>query len=133
MAVTKRFFMRARLAESRQARNPTAETSLYQRNATAGTGNVCGREWFRYLTPSASGQYEKIITSWDNRVQQAFSVGITTGVTKTGFDVLGLVRGRWGFPELKRRVGLEADFWKPTEILVGDAQWKAPPISGELR
>lgn len=96
---------------------------LYQGNTSAASGTIFKREWFRrYQTLPA--KFSRILQSWDTGFKTGatndYSVGITIGEAQTGFYVLNLVRDRWGFPELKRQVALQADMWRPDEVLIED-------------
>jgi predicted phage terminase large subunit-like protein len=112
------------LEEKRVEIGNRAFQTEYQGNPAGAGGTVFKREWFRRYVPSPADQYTKIITAWDTSFgknsQGDFSVGITIGQKKNGYDVLGLVRGRWDFPTLKAKIAFEADCFKPDEIVVED-------------
>ncbi len=96
---------------------------LYQGNTCVAAGLIFKRDWFQRYTARPE-KFTKIIQSWDTSFKTGatndYSVGLTIGETQTGFYLLSLVRGKWAFPELKRQVALQADMWKPDEILVED-------------
>ena len=62
--------------------------------------------------------------SWDTAFKTGatndYSVCATIGESQSGFYLLSLYRPKVEFPELKRQVGQQADFWRPSEILVED-------------
>jgi predicted phage terminase large subunit-like protein len=47
-------------------------------------------------------------------------VCVTIGEAQSGFYLLALYRAKVEFPELKRQVAQQADFWRPSEIYVED-------------
>lgn len=111
--------------EAKRAENPRVFCAMYMGRPGDAQGDIFKRQWFKTYIPSAADHYSKIITSWDtaygkNSNSGDFSVGITIGQKKNGFDILGLVRGRWPFAELKAKIASEADFWHPDEILIED-------------
>ncbi len=96
---------------------------LYQGNVAASQGTIFKRDWFRhYQQPPES--FSRIIQSWDTAFKTGatndYSVCATFGQTQNGFYLLSLYRAKMEFPELKRQVGQQADFWKPSEIYVED-------------
>lgn len=96
---------------------------LYQGNVAASQGTIFKRDWFRrYQQPPEN--FSRIIQSWDTAFKTGatndYSVCATIGETQNGFYLLALYREKVEFPELKRQVALQADFWKPSEIYVED-------------
>jgi predicted phage terminase large subunit-like protein len=96
---------------------------LFQGNVSAAQGMIFKRDWFRhYTTPPES--FIKIVQSWDTSFKTGqsndFSVCATIGQTRNGFYLLSLYRAKIEFPELKRQVAQQADFWKPSEIFIED-------------
>jgi len=94
---------------------------LYQGNVSAAAGTVFKRDWFRHYT-TAPESFKRIIQSWDTSFKTGatndYSVCATIGEAQNGFYLLSLFREKCEFPELKRQVALQADFWKPSEIYV---------------
>jgi predicted phage terminase large subunit-like protein len=97
--------------------------TLYMGNTSAAGGTIFKREWFQRYQQRPE-KFSRIIQSWDTSFKTGatndYSVGVTVGVTQTGFYLLNLVRGKWEFPELKRQFALQADMWRPSEILIED-------------
>jgi len=96
---------------------------LYQGNVAAAQGTIFKRDWFRtYTTPPE--QFTRIVQSWDTSFKTGatndYSVCATIGETQNGFYLLSLYREKVEFPELKRQVAQQADFWKPSEIYIED-------------
>jgi predicted phage terminase large subunit-like protein len=97
--------------------------TLYQGNVAAAQGTVFKRDWFRhYQQPPET--FIKIVQSWDTSFKTGatndYSVCATIGETQTGFYLLALWRDKVEFPELKRQVAMQADYWRPQEIYVED-------------
>src|SRR6266704_2477950 len=96
---------------------------LYQGNVAASQGTIFKRDWFRHYQQPPEN-FSRIIQSWDTAFKTGatndYSVCATIGETRSGFYLLALYRAKIEFPELKRQVAEQADFWKPSEIYVED-------------
>lgn len=96
---------------------------LYQGNVAAAQGTIFKRDWFRHYSQPPE-KFNRIVQSWDTgfKTGQAndYSVCTTFGETSNGLYLLSLFRRKIEFPELKRQVALQADLWRPSEILVED-------------
>jgi predicted phage terminase large subunit-like protein len=96
---------------------------LYQGNVAAAQGTIFKRDWFQHYAQRPE-TFKRIIQSWDTAFKSGatndYSVCVTIGETSTGFYLLSLYRSKCEFPELKKQVAQQADFWKPSEILVED-------------
>jgi len=94
---------------------------LYQGNVAAAQGTIFKRDWFRHYTTPPE-KFKRIVQSWDTSFKTGatndYSVCATIGETENGFYLLALYRDKVEFPELKRKVAEQADFWKPSEIYV---------------
>jgi predicted phage terminase large subunit-like protein len=97
--------------------------TLYQGNVSASQGTIFNRDWFQHYQQRPES-FSRIIQSWDTAFKTGatndYSVCATFGESQSGFYLLSLYRAKCEFPELKRQVGLQADFWRPSEILVED-------------
>jgi predicted phage terminase large subunit-like protein len=98
---------------------------LYQGNVSAAQGTIFKRDWFRHYDQAPSPEsFSRIVQSWDCAFKTGaandYSVCATFGEAKNGFYLLSLYRGKIEFPELKRKVGELADFWRPSEIYIED-------------
>jgi predicted phage terminase large subunit-like protein len=98
---------------------------LYQGNVAAAQGTIFKRDWFRHYDQAPTPEsFSRVIQSWDTAFKTGatndYSVCATFGQTKNGFYLLSLYRAKIEFPELKRQVAQQADFWHPTEIYVED-------------
>jgi predicted phage terminase large subunit-like protein len=111
------------LQEIRTAVGPAVWQTLYQGNPVAALGSVFKREWFHHYTQVPSS-FKKIVQSWDTAFKAGtsndFSVCTTWGTTPTGIYLLSMWRGRVEFPELKRQFAIQAEQWRPNEILIED-------------
>jgi len=96
---------------------------LYQGNVAASQGTIFKRDWFRHYQQPPEN-FLRIIQSLDTAFKTVatndYSVCATIGETRSGFYLLSLYRAKIEFPELKRQVAEQADFWKPSEIYVED-------------
>jgi len=97
--------------------------TLYQGNVSASQGTIFKRDWFQHYQQRPES-FSRIIQSWDTAFKTGatndYSVCATFGESKSGFYLLSLYRAKVEFPELKRQVAQQADFWHPSEIYVED-------------
>ncbi len=93
-------------------------SAQYQQTPVPAGGNMIKWEWFgSFSDPPPRAEGSIIVQSWDT----ASTVGITALIDKNGtIWVLDLVRGRWAFPELQRRVIEAAHLYGPRSVLVED-------------
>jgi predicted phage terminase large subunit-like protein len=96
---------------------------LYQGNVAAAQGTIFKRDWFRHYA-APPDKFNRVIQSWDTSFKTGKendpSVCVTFGETSNGLYLLALYRAKVEFPELKRQVALQADLWRPSEILIED-------------
>jgi predicted phage terminase large subunit-like protein len=116
-------FGRETLERIREEIGTAAWAALYQQRPAPLGGAIFRAEWFRsYREPPAS---LRVIQSWDSAFKTAtandYSVCVTLGESKTGYHVLHVLRGRWEFPDLVRRMRDAAETWKPAAVVVEDA------------
>ena len=101
-------------------------TAQYQQAPVPAGGNMIRPEWLGHFSdPPQLGTGDIIVQSWDTASSlselASYSVGITANIDKTGtFRILDLVRGRWKFPKLQRRVIEAARSHYPKCILIED-------------
>jgi predicted phage terminase large subunit-like protein len=97
--------------------------TLYQGNVSASQGTIFKRDWFQHYQQRPE-KFTRIVQSWDTAFKTGatndYSVCATFGETQNGFYLLALYRAKVEFPELKRQVALQANFWRPSEIYVED-------------
>ena len=97
--------------------------TLYQGNVSASQGTIFKRDWFQHYHERPE-KFSRIIQSWDTAFKTGatndYSVCVTIGEAQSGFYLLALYRAKVEFPELKRQVAQQADFWRPSEIYVED-------------
>jgi predicted phage terminase large subunit-like protein len=97
--------------------------SLYQGRPAPLGGAIFKEQWFgSYREPPPS---LRIVQAWDSAFKTAtandYSVCVTIGESKTGYHVLHVMRGKWEFPDLVRRMRDAAETWKPAAVVVEDA------------
>jgi predicted phage terminase large subunit-like protein len=118
----------------RTAVGSSAWASLYQQQPSAAEGQVFKREWWRFFREQPA--CKRIVQSWDTAfktgAENDYSVCTTWGVADNGYYLLWLWRDRVEFPELKKRMGLLAQQWRPQQILVED-QASGQSLIQELR
>jgi len=101
-------------------------SAQYQQAPVPAGGNMIKGEWFgSFSDPPPRAEGSIIVQSWDTASTTSelasYSVGITALVDRNGtIWVLDLVRGRWAFPELQRRVIEAAHSYAPRSVLVED-------------
>lgn len=98
--------------------------ALYQQNPIIPEGNLINLGWFnRYDAIPANP--DEIIISWDTAKKDKDindpSVGLVAALYQGNIYIIDLVRGRFIFPELKRRVLSLNDKWSANVTLVEDA------------
>jgi predicted phage terminase large subunit-like protein len=97
--------------------------TLYQGNVSASQGTIFKRDWFQHYQQRPE-RFSRIIQSWDTAFKTGatndHSVCATIGESQSGFYLLSLYRAKVEFPELKRQVAQQADYWRPSEIYVED-------------
>ena len=83
------------------------------------------RDWLRYDKTPEQTVKTKVIMSLDivskDGLNSDYSVCATFFVIDKHFYLVDLMRGRFEYPELKRRVLALAERHKPTAILIEDA------------
>jgi predicted phage terminase large subunit-like protein len=114
----------------------------WQQQPTNSEGAILKREWWRKWRYSDPPTCEYIIQSYDTAYSKKesadYSVITTWGVFTPDADsgpnliLLGVKRGRWDFPELKRIAKAEYQYWKPDNVLI-EAKATGTPLQQELR
>ena len=102
-------------------------SAQYQQAPVPAGGNMIQWKWFGFFTglPLLRDGGAVLVQSWDTASSKnelaSYSVGITAFIDKTGtIWVLDLVRGRWAFPDLQRKVIEGAQRYRPQAILIED-------------
>ena len=95
-----------------------------QTPAPAGGGMV-KEAWFRRYKPEDLPQpFDQVIQSWDTANKPGeladYSVCTTWGFKAPNFYLLNVLRKKLDFPDLKRAVRQQSDFFNPTTILIED-------------
>lgn len=114
----------------------------WQQQPTNDDGAILKREWWRKWQYDEPPACEYIIQSYDTAYSKKetadYSVISTWGVFTPDADsgpnliLLGVRRGRWDFPELKRIALEEYRYWNPDNVLI-EAKATGTPLQQELR
>jgi predicted phage terminase large subunit-like protein len=102
---------------------PEIYSAQYQQRPVPPGGGTIKRAWLRrYDQPPQSGQ---VVQSWDVANKQGekndFSVCTTWRVHEKKYYLIDVLRGRFDFPTLRRKVSEQAKLHKPSQILIEDA------------
>ncbi len=116
--------------------------AMYQQQPTNDEGAILKREWWKIWPHSEPPPVDYIIQSYDTAYSKKetadFSVITTWGVFFPSADdgpniiLLGVKRGRWDFPELKRVALNEYRYWQPDNVLI-EAKATGTTLQQELR
>jgi len=114
----------------------------WQQQPTSDTGAILKREWWRKWRGPRTPNCEYIIQSYDTAYSKKetadYSVISTWGVFHPSVDdgpnliLLGVKKGRWDFPELKRVAKSEYMYWNPDNVLI-EAKATGLPLQHEFR
>jgi predicted phage terminase large subunit-like protein len=97
----------------------------YQQAPAPLGGGLVKSAWFaRYRPADLPAQFERIVQSWDtaNKATELadFSVCTSWGISAKHLYLLDVVRERFDYPELKRRVRDEQRRWRADVVLIED-------------
>lgn len=116
--------------------------AMYQQQPTNDEGAILKREWWRKWERDDPPAVDYIIQSYDTAYSKKetadFSVITTWGVFFPSMDdganiiLLGVKRGRWDFPELKRVALDEYKYWNPDNVLI-EAKATGVTLQQEMR
>ena len=116
--------------------------AMYQQNPTADEGAIIPRDWWRVWDKDTVPPLEYIIQSYDTAFSKKetadYSAITTWGVfypvegESAHIMLLDYKKGRWDFPELKRKAYEEHKYWEPDTILI-EAKATGTPLTQELR
>ena len=101
-------------------------SAQYQQDPVPAGGNMMKFEWFGlFPNPPQRQDGSIIMQSWDTASttseRACYSVGITAQIDKIGtIWVLDIVRGRWLYPDLLRKIIEAARCHRPKSILIED-------------
>ncbi len=94
-----------------------------QRPAPAGSGMIKAG-WFPRYPTGAVPPFERIVQSWDtaNKVSELadYSVCTTWGIRASRYYLLGVLRKKLSYPELKRAAHEQNALHRPQTILIED-------------
>tara|TARA_R110002020_G_scaffold27859_1_gene89480 strand:+ start:111 stop:1574 length:1464 start_codon:yes stop_codon:yes gene_type:complete len=114
----------------------------WQQNPTSETSAILKRNWWRKWEPKELPQLQYILQSYDTAFSKQetadYSAITTWGVfyeNESGPPNIILIdasRGRWEFPELRRKALEEFKYWDP-ECVIIEAKASGMPLTQELR
>jgi hypothetical protein len=91
----------------------------YQGNVSAAHGTIFKRNWFR-LFQQPPEKFIKIVQSWDTSFKTVATKDIPCAQPSARHRTVSICTRstlkKLEFPELKRQVAMQADFWRPQEI-----------------
>jgi len=100
-------------------------SAQYLQQPIPAEGNLVKREWFKYYqSPPDQRPDDMIVISWDTAMKATqtadFSVGTVWLMQKENTYLLGLMRGRYDYPDLKRVVLQAHTKWRGSHVLIED-------------
>ena len=117
-------------------------SAQWQQNPTSEEGAIFKREWWKVWPHENIPRLKYIIQSYDTAYSKKetadFSAITTWGVFQPSADdpdsliLLDAKKGRWDFPELKRKALEFYKFWNPDCVLI-EAKASGLPLTQELR
>lgn len=100
----------------KRARNPREFEALYQQRPYILGGNLIKSEWWRRYTTPHDAYLSVIITAdtaFQRTVNSDYTVLMVLGLTREGdIHILNVQRGKWEFPDLKRRLIALNSVWR---------------------
>lgn len=110
------------LEELREEVGAAKWAAMYQQDPTPSTGLFFSIEKFQtYQTPSSGG---RVVQAWDCAskagVSNDWSVCVTARVSPRRVEILDVTRGKFTFPQLKRRTLELAEEYRPNFLLIED-------------
>lgn len=112
-----------RLHELEEGLGPISFNCLYQQNPTVEGGAVLNiNDLVADFDLDNLPEFNRIISSWDtafeNRKTSDYSVGTIWGDNGKNYYLLDIVRGRWRFPELKKKMISTNKRWNEDAVLI---------------
>lgn len=96
----------------------------YQQQPAPLGGGMVKENWFRFYVPGEEPRFDMVLQSWDtaNKCTELsdFSVCTTWGRKGKRFYLLHVLRQRLAYPDLKRAVQSQAQYFRPSNILIED-------------
>ena len=130
--------------EKVKATLPTAKwNAQWMQRPTSEEGAIIKREWWKKWEKDWVPTLEHVIQSYDTAYLKKetadFSAITTWGIfrpnqeePKQGLMLLDSIKGRWEFPELRRRAFAAYKYWQPETVLI-EAKAAGLPLTYELR
>ncbi len=122
---------------------PLSFNCLYQQDPKILGGQVLNINDLLYSFELGSPQemmdkynFERYVTSWDtafeNNRTADYSVGTVWGDTGKAYYLVDIIRGRWRFPQLKKKMATVQEKWNADAVLV-EKKASGPDLIYELR
>jgi predicted phage terminase large subunit-like protein len=100
-------------------------SAQYQQAPVPADGNMIDWNWFGWYEPNNLREFEEIVISWDSAMKPTelsdYSVGTVWGLWCDYYYLLDLVRGRFDYPTLRRKVVELYGRWPRPTILIEDS------------
>jgi predicted phage terminase large subunit-like protein len=114
----------------------------WMQNPTSEEGAIIKREWWKKWEHDFMPKLEHIIQSYDTAFMKKetadYSAITTWGVFRKNEDsppnliLVDAIKGRYEFPELRRKAKEQYDYWQPETVLI-EAKASGLPLTYELR
>ena len=100
-------------------------SAQFQQSPIPVEGAMVKRAWFkRYDKVPSRNAFDAIVQSWDcagkAQMTSDFSAGLTFGVKGDEYHLLDVLKGRWDYPDLRKKVLDYARMHRPTTVLIED-------------
>jgi phage terminase large subunit-like protein len=117
---------------------PIAFSALYQQSPIPPGGTIIKRKWLTSYDSIGHQPGDRLIMSWDIALSESetgdYSVCVVLLTRGEVFYVLELVRGRFPFGTLKRKVIDVKQHYNPATLLIEDSDqpWSHPKLAGAI-
>ena len=108
------------LAELKRTMGPIAFSAQYQQTPVPLAGNIIKRVWLKSTGEDLTPRDQRVIISWDIALSEAgdYSAGVVLLNVGETFRVIDVIRGRFAFDELKRKViEVNRRYQRPTLVI----------------
>jgi predicted phage terminase large subunit-like protein len=113
------------LEQIRRIQGATHFQAQYQQEPVPASGNAISRDWLRFYDEAPLG-FDRIAVSWDtaSTIEETsdYSVGTVWGAKGFDFYLLDVARGKFEFPDLRRRIIELHNRWEAHLTLIEDTE-----------
>lgn len=117
-------FDEAALAATRASIGSRDWSALYQQDPQPEGGAVFRLQWFGRDDAPPRRECSQVVQAWDTAFKEGqesdYSACVTLGLAGNRIHVLGVWRGRVGFPDLLSQMRRQAELWSPQVVVVED-------------